>query len=299
MLPWVLCAVLAALVLILLFRIHLLHRCADALGEQLAEKREQETNTLLTLPSGDRHMAALARRLNEELKALRAARLGYAQGDQALKEAVTDLAHDLRTPLTAIRGYLELLGREELPENAVRYTAILQERAERMADLTDDLFQYTLLRTPQSPLHLETTILNRALEEQLAAFYSVLAQRGIEPAVTMPETPVLRQADPKALARILSNLLQNAARYSPGDLSVTLTRDGQVIFANTAPELDPVAVGRLFHRYETLAAARPATGLGLTIAHALAERMGGSLTAEYREGKLILTLFFPEALPNG
>ena len=115
MLPWVLCALLAGLVLILLFRIHLLHRCADALGEQLAEKREQETNTLLTLPSGDRHMMVLARRLNEELKALRAARLGYAQGDQALKEAVTDLAHDLRTPLTAIRGYLELLRREELP----------------------------------------------------------------------------------------------------------------------------------------------------------------------------------------
>jgi hypothetical protein len=102
----------------------------------------------------------------------------------------------------------------------------------------------------------------------------------------LPEQPVYRELDAAALNRIFSNIIGNAIKYSDGDFSVTMKEDGSVTFTNTAKELDTVTVGRLFDRFYTVEASRNSTGLGLSIAKLMTERMGGTIEATYKSERL-------------
>lgn len=295
MLPWLLCAALAAAVLILCVRLWLLHRAMDELRAQLPELLGEDTNVLLGISSRDKHARALAAALNRELRELRRLRWKYMSGDRELKEAVTNISHDLRTPLTAICGYLELLEREEKSEAAARYLEYIGERAEAMRRLTEELFCYSVILAPESAPELERGDLRAVLEKSLAGAYPKLMERGIAPEVDMPDAPVYCMMNEAAASRVFGNVLSNAVKYSSGDLAVRLTADGEAEFANTALGLDDVQVGRLFERFFTVEAARGSTGLGLSIARTLMEQMGGSVSARLSGGKLVLRLSFRRA----
>ncbi|MDE7249012.1 MAG: HAMP domain-containing histidine kinase, partial [Lachnospiraceae bacterium] len=132
----------------------------------------------------------------------------------------------------------------------------------------------------------EPANVNHILEEGIAAFYTQLCEKGIVPSILMPEEKVVRCLDSDALARVFANLLNNAVKYSKGDLEITLSEKGEITFTNTAPDLDEVQVGRLFDRFYTVEAADHSTGLGLSIARTLVERMGGKIDAGYENGRL-------------
>lgn len=286
---WVLAAGLALVALGLGLKVALLRHGMKALGRDLVERRGQDTNTLLSLPCRDRELRRLASALNQELRALRKERLRYQQGDKELKEAVVNISHDLRTPLTAISGYLQLLQGQDLPPDTRRYLEQIESRTESMKRLTEELFRYSVVVSEEN-LAREPVDLRRAVEEALLSFYGALEGRGIEPQVRLPETPVIRQLDPAAVNRVLGNILTNALKYSAGDLEVTLEESGRLTFSNAAPGLDPVAAGRLFDRFYTVEAARNSTGLGLSIAKELTQRMGGSIGAELHGGTLTVWL---------
>ena len=259
----------------------------------MGEKLRADTNTLIDISTRDRAMRALASQINGELRRLQVLRRRYRQGDLELKAAVTNISHDLRTPLTAICGYLELLEGEEKAPKAAEYLEIIQGRALLLRQLTEELFRYCMVLSDPGDLAPEPISLNAVLESSLAAFYAELTGRGVQPVVHMPPEKVVRRLDRAALSRVFSNLLSNAAKYSDGDLEITLTPGGAVVFANSSRSLSSVEVQKLFDRFYTVEAARKSTGLGLSIARALAERMGGELAAEYREGKLYITAYFP------
>lgn len=286
---WVLAAGLALLALGLGWKVALLRHGIKGLRRDLVERRGQETNTLLSLPCRDRELRRLASALNQELRALRQERLRYQQGDKELKEAVVNISHDLRTPLTAISGYLQLLQGQDLPPDTRRYLEQIESRTESMKRLTEELFRYSVVVSEEN-LAREPVDLRRAVEEALLSFYGALEGRGIEPQVRLPETPVIRQLDPAAVNRVLGNILTNALKYSAGDLEVTLEESGRLTFSNAAPGLDPVAAGRLFDRFYTVEAARNSTGLGLSIAKELTQRMGGEMGAELHNGRLTVWL---------
>ena len=286
---WVLAAGLALVALGLGLKVALLRHGMIALGRDLVERRGQDTNTLLSLPCRDRELRRLASALNQELRALRQERLRYQQGDKELKEAVVNISHDLRTPLTAISGYLQLLQGQDLPPDTRRYLEQIGGRTQAMKRLTEELFRYSVVVSEEN-LARELVDLRRAVEEALLSFYGALEGRGIEPQVRLPETPVIRQLDPAAVNRVLGNILTNALKYSAGDLEVTLEESGRLTFSNSAPGLDPVAAGRLFDRFYTVEAARNSTGLGLSIAKELTQRMGGSIGAELHGGTLTVWL---------
>lgn len=286
---WVLAAGLALVALGLGLKVALLRHGIKGLRRDLVERRGQETNTLLSLPCRDRELRRLASALNQELRALRQERLRYQQGDKELKEAVVNISHDLRTPLTAISGYLQLLQGQDLPPDTRRYLEQIESRTESMKRLTEELFRYSVVVSEEN-LAREPVDLRRAVEEALLSFYGALEGRGIEPQVRLPETPVIRQLDPAAVNRVLGNILTNALKYSAGDLEVTLEESGRLTFSNAAPGLDPVAAGRLFDRFYTVEAARNSTGLGLSIAKELTQRMGGEMGAELHGGTLTVWL---------
>jgi hypothetical protein len=257
----------------------------DTLSTDLQELLSTDTNTLLSVSSNDRNFKKLVSALNRELRLLRQQRQRYVSGDRELKEAVTNISHDLRTPLTAICGYLDLLEREETSESVERYLSQIENRIEALKSLTEELFRYSVVTSTQE-LKLERLDMVRVLEESLLSFYGVMQEKGIQPVIRLPEGPVYRELDAGALSRIFSNIISNALKYSDGDFSVTMQEDGSVTFTNTAKELDTVTVGRLFERFYTVEASRNSTGLGLSIAKLLTERMGGSIEAIYESEQL-------------
>ena len=288
---WAVIIVLACGAAALSVKVFFLRRAAREIRQDFAQRLRTDTNTLIDLSSRDAVMRELAAGVNEELKELRRQRQRYLQGDAELKEAVTNISHDLRTPLTAVCGYLELLKGEETTEKAQRYLAQIENRVEAMKDLTEELFRYSVVTSDQG-LELELLDLGGALEESLLSYYGAMEQRGITPEIHMPSEKVMRRLDPTAVSRVFSNIISNAVKYSDGDLTVRMEPEGRITFANSAKGLDAVAAGRLFDRFYTVEAARNSTGLGLSIARQLTERMGGRLTAEYQDGRLCLILIF-------
>lgn len=290
---WIVIAVLGAVILLLLVKIYLLRKAVDEIAAEFAEKLEQDTNTLISISSRDRRMRAFAAAINAQLRLLREERHCFQSGDLELKEAVTNISHDLRTPLTAICGYLDLLEREEKSEQAEQYLRMIENRAEMLRQLTEELFRYSVLVGTADNAVYEPLSLNGALEESLSAYYAALKAADITPEIDIPERSVQKTLDRNLLSRIFSNILSNVVKYSDGDLSITLREDGTIFFSNQAHSLTPVTAGKLFDRFFTVETGRNSTGLGLSIAKLLTEQMGGKISSAYENGRLIITLFFP------
>lgn len=295
---WALAGGLLLAVAGLLAKIYWMRKAAREIREGLEGRLAADTNTLLDLSSRDKELRRLAAALNGQLRRLRARRQRFEQGDLELKNAVTNISHDLRTPLTAICGYLDLLKGEEVSPAARRYLGIVEERADLLKRLTEELFRYSVALAAPQALTDASVSLNRALEESVAGYYAALKARGIAPVIHLPENPVLRRLDAGALARVFANLMANALQYSGGDLEISLTEKGEVVFENAAPALSEVQLGKLFDRFYTVEEGRKSTGLGLSIARALTEQMGGAVAARYEGGRLSIHLFFPEKAPE-
>lgn len=289
----VIAAVLAAALLIALLKLHFMRRSLREIREDFAEKLAEDTNTQITVSSSDKSVRELAQALNLQLETLRSEHLKLSSGDAELKSAITNISHDIRTPLTAISGYLDLLEAEEKSETVSRYIAVIRERTAALKTLTEELFRYSVVSATSGELELGWLSLNDALEQGLAASYGAFAQRGIVPVVELPATAVYRSLDRTALGRIIGNILNNAAKYSDGDLRVTLEENGLMSFENSAHEMSRLDAGRLFDRFYTVESARNSTGLGLSIAKLLTEKMGGTISADHADGRLRISVLFP------
>lgn len=284
--------ILVIIIFYLLIRLSMIRKVAREIEEEFARRLKTDTNTLISISYQDKNMRKLADSVNRELRKLRSERQRFQQGDLELKEAITNISHDLRTPLTAIYGYLELLERENKSENATRYLAQIENRVEVLKQLTEELFRYSVV-TSTKKLEQEKIDIRRVLEESLVSFYGAMQQKKIIPNISIPEVSIERFVDPIALNRIFGNIISNALKYSDGDFAVVMEKTGKIIFSNTARGIDTVTVGRLFDRFYTVETGRNSTGLGLSIAKLLTERMGGTIYADYYNSKLDIVVYFP------
>lgn len=264
----------------------------DQICTEFRERLSTDTNTLISISSNDSHARHLASELNMQLRLLRKQRRRYLNGDQELKDAVTNISHDLRTPLTAICGYLDLLEKEEKSAAVTLYLSFITNRTESLKQLTEELFRYAVVLSTENQLKLEMVSVHAILEESLAAFYPALMERNITPVISMPGLPIKRYLDKTATSRVFGNILNNALKYSDGDLQVQLCDNGDVVFTNTASDLDEIQAGKLLNRFFTVEAARNATGLGLAISKALVEQMKGELIVEYSDKRLSILIRF-------
>ena len=291
MLSWILCGILGTAAAVLLLHLIGIHRDLRDLTAQFSDRLEHDTNNVLYVSGGDSSVRRLAADLNTQLRRLRALQLEYISGDRRLREAVTSISHDLRTPLTAISGYLELLADAPLSAEIRRPRDVIASRTAQMQQLTEELFRYALvLSDGENSGETERVCVNAQLEESIAGYYAALTQRGIEPEITMPEEQVYAVCSRSALARVFANLLNNALKYSSGDLHITLTADVCIRFVNHAPALRETDLQKLFERFYTVESAQHSTGLGLAIARPVTEQMGGTIDADYSDGSLIITM---------
>ena len=286
---WVLAAAIA-LIVVLLIKIYLLKKSAREIGDKFADILKTDTNTLVDISSRDKDMCELADSINKQLKILRKEHLQYHQGNTELKNAITNISHDLRTPLTAIAGNLYMIGKTDELSEIREYVGAIEERTEAMKQLTEELFRYSMIVSNESKEDTEEVFVNQVLAESISSFYPVLTEKDITPQIHLTDARIVRNVNRSELARVFSNLLNNAVKYSNGDLDITLSDTGEITFANTAKELSTIEVEQLFDRFYTVEAAHHSTGLGLSIARTLVERMGGSITAEYDDGRLTIRI---------
>jgi len=285
-------SLLCIIIIVLCIKIHLIKKSVREISIALADKLQTDTNTLIDISSNDREIRILANNINKQLQILRKGHHRYTQGDIELKTAITNISHDLRTPLTTICGYLDVMKHMDKPQKIAEYLNIIDERAELMEQLTEELFRYSVILSTDSSGEKEDVLINQALEDSIMAYYTVLNERNITPLVNITEYKIIKKLNKSSLSRIFSNLINNAVKYSDGDLEITLSDTGEIIFSNTAEALSTVQVERLFDRFYTVETARRSTGLGLSIARTLVERMGGSISAEYKENTLYIRLYF-------
>lgn len=302
MLPWLLFLIAAVIAAGLIIKIYFMHKSLKMMEKDIAEIICGNDNRQLLVYGNDRYVKSLAASINRELKNLRMEQLRYLNGDNELKTAITNISHDLRTPLTAINGYLELLEGEEKSENIKRYLSYIRNRVEALKELTEELFRYSVIISEESEKTSEKyssssnkndksddtgnyneICINSVLEESLAGMYAAFTERNIVPEINISEIKQYRKLDGNKLARIFENILSNALKYSDGDLSVTLDDNGLMCFSNHAEELTYVQTEKLFYRFFTVSDARKSTGLGLSIARTLVENMNGEIWAEYRK----------------
>ncbi len=283
-------ALLAVIIAALTAKIIIMKRSARDIARQFKEKLDEDTNTVITLQTADKDMRLLTSELNDQLKTLRAEHNRYVCGDAELKAAITNISHDLRTPLTAISGYLEVMKKTEKPKQIEKYLDIIEGRTDLMKQLTEELFRYSVILSSDSNADTEEVDVGRVLEDCIMGCYAALTEKGITPVIELTEEKVIRTVNKSALSRVFNNLLNNAMKYSDGDLYISFSPSGEAVFSNTASGLTTVQVERLFDRFYTVQAARNSTGLGLSIARTFIEQMNGTISAKLNGDKLIITI---------
>lgn len=281
---------LLVIIFALLLKIFYMRKAIREIKRGFSEKLYTDTNTPIMLSSHDKLVSSLANDINVELKELKKQKHRYIQGDKELKNAITNISHDLRTPLTTICGYLSLLDKEEKSEHIARQLSIIKNRTFALKQLVEELFRYTTIISDTENSVYTETIINNVLEDCISSYYAIFKEKGITPNINLCEQKIVRSVDKTALLRIFNNIIDNAIKYSEGDLTISLFENGKIVFSNHTSDLNEIQIGKLFDRFYTVNTARKSTGLGLSIAKALIEKMDGNISADYSNNVLSIII---------
>lgn len=281
---------LVVIIFALLLKIFYMRKAIREIKRGFSEKLYTDTNTPIMLSSHDKLVSSLANDINVELKELQKQKHRYIQGDKELKNAITNISHDLRTPLTTICGYLSLLDKEEKSEHIARQLSIIKNRTFALKQLVEELFRYTTIISDTENSVYTETVINNVLEDCISSYYAIFKEKGITLNINLCEQKIVRSVDKTALLRIFNNVIDNAIKYSEGDLTISLFENGKIVFSNHTSDLNEIQIGKLFDRFYTVNTARKSTGLGLSIAKALIEKMDGNISADYSNNVLSIII---------
>ncbi len=282
---YIITAILAMGVCYLSARLFLLRKSMRDAGKQLREiNRNLEENRIVKFSAPDRELEQLLREINDSLQAIRRQKNEYAKREEAFKQQIENISHDLRTPLTSMIGYLRIMDADGLDAETQEDLRTVIRKAERLQELITQFYDFSRLTSSDYMIELSEIEVTKALRGALADAYAELSARQLEVVVDIPENTVTVMANENALQRVFQNLLQNAVRYAKSRLEVSVREaEGEVLvcFGNDAEGITQQEVERLFERFFTPDHSRNngSTGLGLTIAKEFVEKMNGTMEA--------------------
>ena len=283
--------VLSILVITLVLRVVTTNIEIRNIIRDLEDITEKDTNILLTTSSGDKSIKSLVDSLNKELKKLLSIKREYSKGVFDVKNSAENIAHDIRTPLTVIKGYVDLLEEEDLSEEGKKCLEIIKGRTRYMKEMTDELF-LSLSMKSRGVLSLSDIDAKSVLEEALVSFYNEFKKKGMTPSIITPNEKVILKADSKALYRVYSNIISNALKYGEGEFNVQMDEKGNITFSNYAPNMDSVEANKLLDRYYTISDAKASSGIGLSISNEILQEMGGELKVRLDNKRLYISIIY-------
>lgn len=296
MLIWAAAATAACIVLIIIDILFV--RQINEICRRLAFIRSHKTNMRLNTELPFEVTSRLIDEINVLLDETEEERIRTWRESRGLKESLTGISHDIRTPLTSLSGYFQLLSETEDREDRERYGRIIMARIQGLEAMLEELFTYTKLQDPGYKMEMDSLDFTRCAIDAMLAFYGQFTEKGIQPLVRIPEEPVFIYGNSEAVNRILQNMIKNALVHGKDMVSVALERgEGTVAFrcSNRCGNPEKIDIEGVFTRFYQADTARrdESAGLGLTIASELVKRLGGGLTAELDGDIFTISAVFP------
>lgn len=288
-------AALAVLCLLLALRLYSLNRNLREGVKQLEGRRQEKSAVPLHLAAPHRASEELLSEVNGLLRDREDERADFRRREQALRRQIANVSHDLRTPLTSIVGYLQLLEDPAVDEiRRKEYLTVIEGRARVLQGLIASFYDLSRLEAGEYPMAWERVDLREVIGELLAAFYDELESR-FQVTVELSEDLPPVYGDRTAMTRIYSNLIRNALEHGSETFSVYAGEEGGEVvtrFTNGGAELSEAELPHVFDRFFTSDQTRSGrnTGLGLAIVKALAERMKGRAEAGLEKGRFFVKL---------
>ena len=283
MLIWVIIATLISVMTILTFIAY--RRQAKNTCRHLAFMKNNKTNLRLRSGLPFKELYELSDNVNELLDNADNIRQKAEHNEQNLKDAITNISHDIRTPLTSLDGFFQLLKNADSEEERNQCVNVIQNRINNLKYMLEELFTYTKLQNEDYKLQTEPVDVVRCISSALVSFYNEFQEKGIEVQADFTDEEIVVDCNAEAVQRIVQNVLKNVLDHGSKAVEMTLKQENErVIFfcSNKVDDPDSIDVSQVFTRFYKSDPARThsSTGLGLAIAKGLAERMSGGMTAE-------------------
>ncbi|MGN1136393.1 MAG: sensor histidine kinase [Oscillospiraceae bacterium] len=296
----ILAAAAAVLCLMLLKYIFSLKREMRSIKNELRLTRDKGYDRQLTVNLFDKDLTEMAAEMNKNLDFQKNLKLRSEHTERRLKQSVSDIAHDLRTPLTVIKGNLQLVASDEaLSEKSSSYVRICRNKTDELRTIADDFFELSVLESEDTSAAMQRVDATEALLGFLADNEGVITSHSLEPQITFPEKSIFINADPQMLSRMMNNLLNNVIKYADGMFFAGIASENGRCIITFANEIDPTRAfdtDRLFDRTYRGDKARQGggAGLGLYIVKLLADKQGAKVKAVRENRLLSLQIIFDE-----
>lgn len=291
-------AVLAVICLLLLIQIIRYKTAMKNIRSELILTRDRSYDRQITVSLFDNDLSDMAVEINRNLYYQKILKLGSERAEKIMRQSISDIAHDLRTPLTVIRGNLQLLANEEkLSQSENEHLRICIENTDTLKSMTDEFFELSVLESDDAHIITQQLDITGVFLQFMADNEAVISQAGLVPEITFPEKSVFINADEQMLRRMLGNLLNNEIKYSKERFFAGLYENGNtctIFFANDLTsdhQPDPALIFERSYRGDR-ARKTGSAGLGLYIVKLLAEKQGAAVNAALHNNRLTMNVVF-------
>ena len=264
---------------------------------QLAFLMKHDSNMLIHREFGLGGIGMLSDRLNDLLELRRKEKQYYQEKETLIADTYTNLSHDIRTPLTSLDGYFQLMEACENVEEQRRYLNIIHERIHSLNEMLEELFMFTKLKNESYRLELTSCCINRILKETVFSYYDEWVRREIQPDIQITEEQLYIDGNKQGLSRIIQNVIKNGLDHGEKKIRIVLKREqNQAVLriSNQVIDSEQIDIEHVFDRFYKADAARSktSTGLGLSIAREFVRRMNGEIGAKIEENEFIVEMRF-------
>lgn len=286
--------ILSLLLIIFLTQLLFTRKQIKNITEQLRSYNMGKTNKKIDITILDKEIENIASEINNLIDLHAQSNIEKKSAERELRQAVANISHDLRTPLTSILGYIQLIESHEVTEEEKKeYLAVAKDRTKRLQILLNDFFELSIIESVDHSLKFENLKMNSIVEGTVMNLYDQFNERQIVPNIQIPQEKISIIADESAVKRVVENLTINAIKYSSANVAITLEKNNSnisLIIGNDVKSLTEKDVELFFDRFYTADQTRSGkgTGLGLSIAKSLIEKMNGKLSAELKDGWLYM-----------
>lgn len=269
--------------------------------QELQNAQLEDTNLLITSAVNIGRTPQLICELNRTLEKNRRIKERLIRENRSYRESITSISHDIRTPLTSAKGYMQLIRTDSVQvtkQKRLEYAKIVEQRLDTLSSLLDQLFLYTRIEAGELPLTIETINAGNLFAETLSMFYNDFWEKGCQPNVQLPSVPCRIEADRQAFIRIVENLIKNALVHGTDTYQMSLLQEGThavVRVANRTDSIDASDIAYIFDRFYTTdqSRSRKTTGLGLAIVKELASQMHADAAASLNGDLFSIEIRFP------
>lgn len=277
-----------------LIRLYFLKKEMKRIQHQLYAYNQGLTEKKVDLRFFERDLEQLAKEINNLMDLVAEAKALRRRTEHELKQSISHISHDLRTPLTSILGYIQLLESDQVTEEDRReYVSIAKSRTKRLQVLLNEFFELSVIESADYELKMDKVNMTTLIPEILLGFYDRFNEHSGEACIQLSEEQILLTADESAIKRVIENLVTNAIRHSEGPIWITMEKLPSTVewsIRNEAAHLKINDLNNLFDRFYTTDRSRSGkgTGLGLAIAKSLMVKMNGELTAQLTGNQLVM-----------